>query len=292
MLDAKKHISDDELLLFSEGETSPRRAAVVREHLEACSPCHERLKDLQRIAADAFRAYHDEFDRELPSASGPRAALRAQLQELSARSTRSSWLTGIPQTVERRRWACVCILLLLTAVGLRALDRQIKESRPDSASELASGPLIPNASLTPGAARAISVGQVCTLESPAETVPIPSRVREMVFHEYGMDGVPTRNYEVDHLITPALGGTDDISNLWPEPYASTEWNAHVKDQLEDRLHELVCEGKLDLPTAQHDIASNWISAYQKYFHTDRPLPSTSQLIKPRAARLRGADVDI
>ena len=28
-----------------------------------------------------------------------------------------------------------------------------------------------------------------------------------------------RNYEVDHLITPALGGTDDIRNLWPEPYA-------------------------------------------------------------------------
>jgi hypothetical protein len=38
----------------------------------------------------------------------------------------------------------------------------------------------------------------------------------------------------------------------------------VKDRLEERLHELVCAGKLDLPTAQRDIAVNWIDAYKKY----------------------------
>jgi hypothetical protein len=26
-----------------------------------------------------------------------------------------------------------------------------------------------------------------------------------------------------------------------------------------------------LATAQHEIATNWIEAYKKYFHTDRPL---------------------
>ena len=50
----------------------------------------------------------------------------------------------------------------------------------------------------------------------------------------------------------------------------TVWNAHVKDELEDRLHELVCDGELDLSTAQHDISADWILAYKKYFHTDRP----------------------
>lgn len=30
-------------------------------------------------------------------------------------------------------------------------------------------------------------------------------------------------------------------------------------------------GKLDLPTAQHEIATDWISAYKEYFHTDAPL---------------------
>jgi len=95
----------------------------------------------------------------------------------------------------------------------------------------------------------------------------------MVFHEYGIDDAQPRGYEVDHLITPELGGTDDIRNLWPEPYSS-EWNARVKDQLEDHLRELVCQGKLDVGTAQRDIATNWISAYKKYFQTDKPRPSS------------------
>lgn len=107
---------------------------------------------------------------------------------------------------------------------------------------------------------------------------IPMDVREAVFHEYGMDRFHPQEYEVDHLITPELGGTDDIRNLWPQPYSATQWNARVKDELENRLRELVCDGKLDLPTAQRDIATNWIAAYQKYFHTDKPLSAVASLV--------------
>ena len=110
----------------------------------------------------------------------------------------------------------------------------------------------------------------------------PLSMQQAVFHEYGMDGAPAQEYEVDHLITPALGGTDDIRNLWPEPYSSTAWNAHVKDQLEDRLHELVCDGQLNLATAQHDMATDWISAYKKYFRTDKPLSRESDLDADRS----------
>jgi hypothetical protein len=59
--------------------------------------------------------------------------------------------------------------------------------------------------------------------------------------------------------------------LWPQSYTATVWNAHVKDALEDRLRDLVCDGQLDLATAQREIAANWVEAYKKYFHTDRPL---------------------
>jgi hypothetical protein len=34
--------------------------------------------------------------------------------------------------------------------------------------------------------------------------------------------------------------------------------------LEDRLHALVVNGKLDLKTAQREIATDWIAAYKKY----------------------------
>ena len=49
---------------------------------------------------------------------------------------------------------------------------------------------------------------------------------------------------MDYLITPALGGADDIHNLWPESSSATVWNAQVKDALEDHLRNLVCDGDL------------------------------------------------
>ena len=45
----------------------------------------------------------------------------------------------------------------------------------------------------------------------------------------------------------------------------------MKDDLEDRLREMVCDGSLDLTEAQKEIAANWIAAYKKYFHTEQPL---------------------
>ena len=61
----------------------------------------------------------------------------------------------------------------------------------------------------------------------------------------------------------SIGGSNSIKNLWAESYR-TLWNARVKDRLEDRLHALVISGKLDLKTAQREIATDWIAAYKKY----------------------------
>ena len=81
---------------------------------------------------------------------------------------------------------------------------------------------------------------------------------------------------MDYLITPALGGADDIRNLWPQPYAAPVWNARVKDALEYRLRDMVCDGGIELGEAQREIATNWIAAYKKYFHTEEPLLQTER----------------
>ncbi|HEX7139976.1 MAG TPA: hypothetical protein VF219_19140, partial [Vicinamibacterales bacterium] len=47
--------------------------------------------------------------------------------------------------------------------------------------------------------------------------------------------------------------------------------ARVKDDLERLLPRMVCEGRLELAVAQHDIAVDWIAAYKKYFHASTPL---------------------
>ena len=104
-------------------------------------------------------------------------------------------------------------------------------------------------------------------------------IRQAVLRD-GMEHVADEEYELDYLITPELGGSSDRRNLWPERYGSRVWNARVKDELERLLPQMVCEGRLDLATAQHDIASNWIAAYQKYFGTDRPLGSGAGRASP------------
>jgi hypothetical protein len=129
---------------------------------------------------------------------------------------------------------------------------------------------IPDSRLTPGAAIIADQHTVCT-QTNQKNKAVSVALQKEVFAEYGIAGAEPRAYEVDYLVTPALGGADDIRNLWPHSHSATMWNAQVKDALEDRLREMVCAGSLDLSKAQREIAENWIAAYKKYFHTDQPL---------------------
>jgi hypothetical protein len=95
------------------------------------------------------------------------------------------------------------------------------------------------------------------------------------------------DYEIDHLISLELGGSNSIKNLWPESHRTSPWNAQVKDRLEDKLHELVCSGQLDLKTAQQAIASNWIEAYKKYVSPNPPIPQSTVRRVPEAVDTAG-----
>ncbi|HTX14786.1 MAG TPA: hypothetical protein VMD77_05780 [Candidatus Baltobacteraceae bacterium] len=169
-------------------------------------------------------------------------------------------------------WRYALAVGLFAAVGFTFLLRNTWLSNSGATIAQVQAAPLPRASLTPGDALTFP-NDICFAAPREDPSRIPISERERVFREYGVDYRQAKYYELDHLITPALGGTDDIRNLWPEPYDSTEWNAHVKDQLEDYLHQMVCSGQIDLATAQHAIATNWIEAYKRYFHTDKPLPS-------------------
>jgi hypothetical protein len=68
----------------------------------------------------------------------------------------------------------------------------------------------------------------------------------------------------DHLVSLELGGDPrNPDNLWPEPWFGP-WNAHVKDRLDNRLHQMVCAGEIPLREAQQAIATDWVAAYRKY----------------------------
>ena len=109
--------------------------------------------------------------------------------------------------------------------------------------------------------------------NPAETIcvsgytkkarAVSESTKRKVFELYNTTPQQDR-YEVDHLISLELGGSNDIRNLWPQSYTTQPWNAYKKDKLENKLKRMVCSGQIQLEQAQQEIANDWIAAYKKY----------------------------
>ena len=127
-------------------------------------------------------------------------------------------------------------------------------------------PQVPNPALTPGVINpAATLAIICVkgYTSQLGVRSVTDATKAKVFAAYGVDPKADQ-FEVDHLISLELGGSNDIKNLWPQAYNTKPLNARVKDALENKLHALVCAGKANLATVQHDIATDWVAAYRKY----------------------------
>jgi len=262
------HPSREELLRAADGELSPRLAERLQRHLSACWECRSQMQELEEAIGDYIRLHRRNLDPLLPPVVGPRSLLKARLDQLASSAQSYSWHWFEPVSW---RIGLVAALAICIVASIGFLVRHDWGSRSQSSRYAGAEPAaIPDASLTPGLAVAASREELCR-ERPPKNRMIPASLRRRVFETYGISRADPRAYEVDYLITPALGGADDIRNLWPQSYSATTWNARVKDTLEDRLQELVCGGELDLATAQRDISRNWIAAYKKYLRTDRPI---------------------
>jgi len=123
---------------------------------------------------------------------------------------------------------------------------------------------LPNPKLTPGSIFTQATRQdICVPGYTRRVRHVPPDVKRSVYRSYGIRHHQPGEYEVDHLISLELGGDNQPTNLWPEPYQGP-WNAHIKDDLEDELHRRVCAGTVPLQVAQREISSNWVAAYRKY----------------------------
>jgi hypothetical protein len=259
MLSRNVHLSEHDLIRAADGELPARRRADVTAHLETCWSCRERMLSLQNTIAGFVRTRNRELDGQLPPGDGPRALLRARMAEAVSSTSRSRSLLrsfSFP-AASFGRLAVASGVFLSALLGVAVFQSTVNAEGPK-----------PRFAITPGETRPITLAEVCDY-SRAEVISrdIPLDVQQKVFAAYGIKDPKANRFEVDYLITPDLGGAESIRNLWPQPY-SVRWNARVKDKLEERLHELVCSGKLDLSTAQHDIAVDWIAAYKKYVGPD------------------------
>jgi hypothetical protein len=252
------HLSDVELLRLMDGEITEVEAMRARGHLSECEGCQSSLLLLESTGVELAQHLHLSSLHIQP---GAREQLRAKLRAASATPW---WKKLIPGTFPLL-WAGAASVLVIAAFAISQHGRLGKTANIYLAAQAE-----PNSRLTPGATRDVRLADICQSDDNDFDPAVPSPIQQAVFSEYGMNDVPARDYQVDYLINPQLGGTNDIQNLWPQPY-NTIWNARVKDALEDRLHQMVCKQQIDLASAQHDIASDWIAAYKKYFHTSYPL---------------------
>lgn len=89
-------------------------------------------------------------------------------------------------------------------------------------------------------------------------------VKRKLMREAGLDPAQAREYELDHIIPLALGGSPRaLDNLMLQPWEGED-GAKKKDKLEARLQKCVCAGVLDLTEAQDAISANWQEAARHY----------------------------
>ena len=117
--------------------------------------------------------------------------------------------------------------------------------------------VVPDPTLTPGAVRTTDAFDVCS-HGTAQLRHMSRDRSDAIMVAYGLPGGRHEAYEIDHLIPLSIGGSDDDVNLWPEPrrMIEPEWSAERKDELEMRLHALVCAGRIDIVDAQKAIAED------------------------------------
>jgi hypothetical protein len=176
----------------------------------------------------------------------------------------------------RRFWTVLVLVVLLAAIAMCYASRRRGEppvGETSVAPETPAGPaadrssyaqFLPDSARTPGATLPVTPADICVPGYSRKVRNVPAAVKRQAYESYGIPTHRPHQYEVDHLISLELGGSNSIRNLWPESYETEPWNAQVKDRLENELHRRVCAGEMPLAVAQRAIATDWIAAYRQY----------------------------
>jgi hypothetical protein len=140
--------------------------------------------------------------------------------------------------------------LMVLGIRTKTMDCIVQNSLPDK-------------ECTPGAVFShITKDEVCTSGYSSNVRNVSIKTKDAVYREYGIISHEPGEYEVDHLISLELGGSNDIANLWPES-ADPRPGYHEKDKVENYLHDEVCSGRMNLQEAQSKIANDWLEVYKE-----------------------------
>ena len=160
---------------------------------------------------------------------------------------------------QRSRYITLISLLLIT------------NSIPTSSAQ---APGLPNSKLTPGATNPAVTqstirSTICVIGYTKTIRPPVSYTNKLKYDQlhsgYNVNGdLNMRDYEEDHLIPLEVGGHPSSPlNLFPQYYKASA-GARYKDKLENKMHLLVCSGRITLKAAQAVFRGDWTAGYRKY----------------------------
>jgi hypothetical protein len=138
---------------------------------------------------------------------------------------------------------------------------------------------LPNTKLTPGAVNPdVNQGNIrstiCVAGWTATVRPPVTYTNKLKYDQlhsgYNLNGdLNMKHYEEDHIVPLEVGGNPSSPlNLFPEP-RNIKFSSYLKDQLENRIRQLVCSKQITLKAGQAIFLTNWEKGYAKYVG---PLP--------------------
>lgn len=116
--------------------------------------------------------------------------------------------------------------------------------------------IYPDTDCSPGAILNVTAKDICYSGYSDSVRDVSEKTKNEVYASYDVYNREPYSYEIDHLVPLSIGGSNDISNLFPEKY-EMELGARTKDKVENCFHRMVCNYSLDLKQAQSIMANNW-----------------------------------
>ena len=74
-------------------------------------------------------------------------------------------------------------------------------------------PILPDANMTPGDTFDVTAQDICAHGYARKVRDVPEEMKREVYREYGITSHGPGDYEIDHLISLELGGSNSIKNL-------------------------------------------------------------------------------
>jgi hypothetical protein len=186
-----------------------------------------------------------------------------KLSKLDPRQ-RSLWESSLLRRTSKSATLILASVIAAATLGLTACG----------AATYSAGSGLPNIKSTPGLINPLVTqgnirSNICVSGWTATVRPPLTYTNQLKYAQlhsgYNLAGdLNMKHYEEDHIVPLEVGGNpSNPLNLFPQP-RNIRFSAYLKDQLENRMHQLVCSGRVTLKVAQSVFLTNWEKGYSKY----------------------------